>query len=541
MQSEESNTPDPEASQSSDPAGAPTEEKIVEVGVEDLTPAQKQAIDNAGWTKLMPVQARALPVMSDGKDVMVQSRTGSGKTGGFLLPLLDRLDKDEKAAQALILVPTRELALQVAKEAEMLCNPAGFASIAVYGGVRYKAQLEAFRQGAPIVIGTPGRILDHLLRGSLKLDNLRALVLDEADRMLSMGFLPDMKRIREFLPRDHVPTAFFSATFPPHVVGLASQFLVDPVTLSLSRDHVHVTDTTHLYYRVPALKKDRCMLRIIEVENPANAIIFCNTKVKVNYVTAVLRGFGYDADELSADRSQAAREQVLDRVRDGTLRFLVATDVAARGIDIPALSHVIQYEPPEDPESYIHRAGRTGRAGATGEAITLVAGIEELEIKRIGKRFEIDFEEREAPTEEEVANVVGERTTALLEAALREKDTLQVERMERFKPLARSLGEDITRLLAMLLDDFYQASSRAGAHGGGAQTQGPRPRGRRSRLARSRAATPGPAPRLKISSRKTGLRAYQRALSCEAGRRNIRDDHGRTHLLPGGWSPLLSV
>jgi len=456
--SPQSDSPQPGSSQTGDRADGSTDDDVTEIGVEDLSPAQREAIARAGWEGLMPVQARALPILAEGRDVMVQSRTGSGKTGAFLLPMLERLDPNEKTAQALVLVPTRELAIQVGKEAELLCSGAGLQSIAVYGGVRYKAQLDAFREGAAIVIGTPGRILDHLLRRSLRLDGLRALVLDEADRMLSMGFYPDMKRIHGYLPRKHIPTSFFSATFPPHVVGLAGQFLDDPITLSLSRDHVHVTDTTHLFYRVPALKKDRCLVRILEIENPSNAIIFCNTKVKVNYVTAVLRGFGYDADELSADRSQAAREQVLDRVRSGSLRFLVATDVAARGIDIPALSHVIQYEPPEDPESYIHRAGRTGRAGATGEAITLVAGIEELDIKRIGKRFEIEFEEREAPTEEDVSNVVGERATALLEATLRERDTLQVERMERFKPLARSLGEDETRLLAMLLDDFYQQS-----------------------------------------------------------------------------------
>ncbi|MEE3273303.1 MAG: C-terminal helicase domain-containing protein, partial [Acidobacteriota bacterium] len=189
-------------------------------------------------------------------------------------------------------------------------------------------------------------------------------------------------------------------------------------------------------------------------------LIFCNTKANVQYVSAVLQRFGYDADELSSDLSQSAREKVMDRVRRGKLRFLVATDVAARGIDILELSHVIQYEPPQDPEAYIHRVGRTGRAGATGEGITLVAGLERIELLNIGKRFNIDFQEREPPTKEEVERIVAERATVLLEARLRDRDKLQIERMQRFVPLARSLGEtnDEVAIMAMLLDDYYQQS-----------------------------------------------------------------------------------
>ena len=206
------------------------------------------------------------------------------------------------------------------------------------------------------------------------------------------------------------------------------------------------------------MDKDRSLIRIIEVENPAAAIIFCNTKVKVHYVTVVLQRFGYDADELSADLSQAERERVLDRVRQGSLRFLVATDVAARGLDIPELSHVFQYEPPEDIEGYIHRAGRTGRAGATGVAISLVSGVERFALERIAKAYQIAFEERPVPTDEDVADIVAERVTALLEARLRERDKLQTERSRRFVPLAKGLAEseDELPVITMLLDDYYQ-------------------------------------------------------------------------------------
>jgi ATP-dependent RNA helicase DeaD len=244
---------------------------------------------------------------------------------------------------------------------------------------------------------------------------------------------------------------------------LASRFLNDHEFLSLSRDHVHVAEIEHVFYIAPAMEKDRSLVRIIEQENPSSAIIFCNTKAQVDYVTVVLQRFGYDADKLTADLRQSARERVLTRVRQGTLKFLVATDVAARGIDIPELSHVIQYEPPEDPEAYVHRAGRTGRAGASGLAVTLVSGREQSELIRIGKRFGIGFIERPLPQDEDVSRIVAERVTALLEASLRTRDSLQTERMQRFIKLGRELSEaeEESPLIAMLLDDYYQTSLHA--------------------------------------------------------------------------------
>ena len=421
----------------------------------------REAVVRAGWTELMPVQARAIPCLLEGQDVMVQARTGSGKTGAFLLPMLERLDRDEPVCQALVLVPTRELAKQVSQQAEMLCEQAGFRTVAIYGGVGYGPQVDALKGGAQIVVGTPGRVLDHLLRGPFTLNALKMRVFDEADRMLSMGFYPDMQEVQRHLPartRDGLHNSMFSATFPPFVMRTSQEFLHDPEFISLSGDQVHVTDTEHSFSVVPAMDKDRCLIRIIEVENPASAIIFCNTKQAVHYVTVVLQRFGYDADELSADRTQADRESILKRLRENSLRFLVATDVAARGLDIPELSHVIQYEPPEDPEGYIHRAGRTGRAGASGVAISLVTEAEALTLDGIAKRYTIEFRQVTAPTDADVEAVVTERVTALLEAKLRERDKLRVERSERFVPLGRSLAqnEDESALIAMLLDDYYQ-------------------------------------------------------------------------------------
>jgi ATP-dependent RNA helicase DeaD len=372
--------------------------------------------------------------------------------------MLEQINPLSPTTQALVLVPTRELAQQVATEAEVLGSATGVRSIAVYGGVGYGAQLAALKAGAHLVVGTPGRILDHLLRRSLSLEHLELLIFDEADRMLSMGFFPDMRRVQSYLPKRHVSTFMFSATFPPPVIRLAGQFMENPGFLNLSSDHIHVTEVEHAYYVVPGMDKDRSLVRIIEVENPPSALIFCNTKVRVEYVTVVLQRFGYDADELTSDLAQAKREQVLERVRKGTLRFLVATDVAARGIDLPELTHVIQYEPPEDPEAYIHRAGRTGRAGSSGTAISLVNTGERSGLLNIGKRFTISFQERSLPGDEDVARIVSERAIALLETRLRNRDRLQTERMQRFLPLVQSLVEsaDESSLLAMLLDDFYQ-------------------------------------------------------------------------------------
>ncbi len=440
-----------------------TAETTPAVDLAALPEKLRQAAARAGWTSLMPVQARGLPPLLAGRDMMIQARTGSGKTGAYLLPMLERLDPSRRECQALVLVPTRELARQVWQEAERLCGEAGLKSVAVYGGVRYGAQTEALKAGTHIVIGTPGRVLDHLLKRTFNLEHLRMLVYDEADRMLSMGFYPDMRELQRYLPKRPVHTCMFSATFPESVLRTAHAFIRDPEFLSLSSDHVHVTDTEHIFYVVPGMDKDRSLVRLIEIENPESALIFCNTKVRVHYVTVVLQRFGYDADELSADLSQGERERVLERIRQGTLRFLVATDVAARGLDIPALSHVFLYEPPEDVEDYIHRAGRTGRAGAAGTAISLVNAAERSALNRIVRQYSIDMQERPLPTDADVAAVVAERLTALLEARLRGRDKLQTERSDRFAPLARSLAEseDELPVITMLLDDTYQQALHA--------------------------------------------------------------------------------
>lgn len=439
--------------------------QLAEMTLNSLPQSIQKAVKNAGWDKLTPVQAQAIPYLLAKKDLMAQARTGSGKTGAFILPMLELLDGKKKQSQALVLVPTRELAKQVNDEASMLFKDSGLEGLAVYGGVGYGPQLDGFKRGVEMVVGTPGRVLDHLIKGNLKLDHLKMLVFDEADRMLSMGFYPDMLDIKSYLPRNGVGGYMFSATFPPNVQRLAKGFLKNEKFLSLSQDHVHVTDVAHVAMQVQRMDKDRALVRFIEMENPDQALIFCNTKARVTYVATVLKRFGYNADELSSDLSQNARERVLQKLHEGQVRFLVATDVAARGIDIPELSHVIQYEVPEDAELYIHRAGRTGRAGKGGVAVSLITLMERRDLKKIASIFKIVFDEVQAPTDEDVASIVSQRLTAHLEAQLRKRDKLKSERMRRFQGLAQELAksDEGTDLLAMVLDDIYHQETHGAA------------------------------------------------------------------------------
>lgn len=431
----------------------------------DLPQLLQQACARAGWTDLMPVQQKAMPYVLAGRDVMVQARTGSGKTGAFVLPLLQRIDPKQPHCQALVLVPTRELARQVAEEAVLLAGDSGLHVVPVYGGVGYQAQIDAFRQGAHLVVGTPGRILDHLLNRSLSLDHLRVLIFDEADRMLSVGFYPDMRELQRYLPRQRVDAFMFSATYPENVLRLADEFLHQSSFLGLSGDQVHIAEIEHVFCVVQRMERDRVLIRLLEMENPTSAIIFCNTKNNVEYVTAVLQQYGFDAEDISSNLSQAKREQVLARIRAGNLRFLVATDVAGRGIDIPGLSHVFLYESPEDPESYIHRAGRTGRAGALGTVITLVDLMEKIELGRIAARFNITMLERAAPQDEDVLAVLENRIAVMLTNKRRKLSFIQKERAARFCPVVIKFAgeEDNAALLALLLDDLYQQTMNTAA------------------------------------------------------------------------------
>ncbi len=331
----------------------------------------------------------------------------------------------------------------------------GLRAALVYGGVRYKSQLTAFKEGAHVVIGTPGRIIDHLYRKSFSLNQLKVLIFDEADEMLSMGFLPAMREMKKFLPpRRH--SLMFSATMPPRVRTLAEEFLDEPGFLSLSVGQVSVDAIDHRYYQVDQMEKDRTLVKLFELESPESAIIFVNTKRDVEYLAKFRRNYGFDASEISGDLDQKARERVMDRIRKGELRFLVATDVAARGIDISDLSHVFMYDVPQDPEYFVHRAGRTARAGKNGTNIVLTTPSEKPLLLRITRKFDIDIKDCEIPSSEAVEQRMAEHATMMLQSRFRDKSNLERERLNQFVGMIEELVEEEPELLAMLVDEVYQ-------------------------------------------------------------------------------------
>ncbi len=432
-----------------------------EFSFRDLPPSLARNVTRMGWKEPMPVQARAIPPLLEGRDVVVQSRTGSGKTGAFGIPLVLGVDPEKDQVQGLVLVPTRELAEQVHQVIQDLSAGTGIRTVAVYGGVGYGPQIEAFEKKVHIVVATPGRLIDHLSSRRLSLKGVRLLVLDEADEMLSMGFFPSMVRILRYLPEDR-QTALFSATIPRSVQALVRRFTTDPVELFLSSDVLHVEEVEHVYYVVDAMEKDRTLLKLIEMDNPPSALIFCNTKKETEYLGAFLQNFGYDGDYLSGDLSQKERDRVMKALREGKLRFLVATDVAARGIDISDLEYVVLYSLPQAHENYIHRAGRTGRAGGGGVAVSLVSPLEELELQKRARQFGLKLLKKEPPTEEDVQRKVAERVRVMLEERFRDLTRMDQERIGRFLPLAKEMGrmEKGPDLVAMLLDRFYRETLR---------------------------------------------------------------------------------
>ena len=401
----------------------------------------QDAIRELGWREPMPVQAKVIPLMRRGGDLIVQAMTGSGKTGAFGIPIVEAVDVDEPVTQALVLVPTRELANQVAGEIVTLGEGRGARCLAVYGGVAYGPQLEALERGAHIIVGTPGRILDHLGNGRMKLDQLRTLVFDEADEMLSLGFWPDMREIKTYVPKD-VTAHLFSATIPEKVRSLSRFFLKDEEFVSLSEDQQAPQEIEHFFYLVTAQQKEAMLARIIEFEDPESAIIFCNTKADVRYLTGYLQKRDIDCDQISGDLTQPAREAAIKRIKDGELRFLIATDVAARGIDISDLSHVISYATSDSPEVYVHRTGRTGRAGKSGVAISLVSGLDIGNFKHMQHVNKITVTERPMPTEKATLARIRERLMVKVEQEMRATSKSSVRmQIDRLVPVVESLAE----------------------------------------------------------------------------------------------------
>jgi ATP-dependent RNA helicase DeaD len=446
------------------------------------------SLDAMGYRAPTEVQAETIPRALAGKDLVVQSRTGTGKTAAFGIPIAERVDPALEAVQAVALAPTRELALQVADELMQIGRGRGLRVESIYGGDSMDRQIEGLRS-AHIIAGTPGRVLDHLRRKTLKLDQVKMLVLDEADRMLDMGFAVEMGQIMDYMPTPR-QTLLFSATVPLGIRGLIYHYLTEPEWVLLSEDQVYVKEVEHLYCLTPRLHKEAVLYKLIEYENPASSMIFCNTKEEVRQVYTFLAGKGLPAAMLSSDLAQRKREQVMGRFREGEVRHLVTTDVASRGIDIEDLSHVFIFSTPDSPEQYIHRAGRTGRVGKSGRAISLVSAHDLMNFNRLVKRYHVEVKELTVPSDQEVQDRKVQRIVTRLAA---EGQSMPLEDYFEFGPVARSIIEDEhrDRIVAVLLRKFFEApapeepepadlapggGSRDGA--GGPQRGGGRPRRR---------------------------------------------------------------
>jgi ATP-dependent RNA helicase DeaD len=390
-----------------------------------LSPEVRSAVNDLGYTRPTPVQRAVFESASRGKDLVVQARTGTGKTAAFGLPLLDRIVRRKvKAVQALILCPTRELALQVTRELEGLGKNTGVSVLPIYGGAPMPKQIEGLKNGAQIVVGTPGRVLDHLRRKTLDPSKIRVLVLDECDEMLSMGFLPQILDIWNQLPKE-LQILLFSATVPRPVLRVAESRLREPEFITLSGDQIGALEIEHFVY-ISQGDKLQELLRILQSEAPDSAIIFCNTRDDTQRVAQELQRAGYSADWLNADLSQKEREAVMSATREGRLPFLVCTDVAARGIDISHLTHVINFDFPEATENYVHRTGRTGRAGRMGTAISLVSPASIGNLYYLRLEYKIHPIERQLPSDRELKTRA--ETDSVLQLAGRVTSAREAER-----------------------------------------------------------------------------------------------------------------
>ena len=377
-----------------------------------LSPESLKAVAKMGFEEASPIQSETIPKLLEGKDIVGLSQTGSGKTAAFALPAIERVDVNLRAPQVLILCPTRELAMQVAEEVAKLAQfKRGVRELPIYGGQSYDRQLRGLREGAQIIIGTPGRVMDHLERKTLKLDQVKMVILDEADRMLDMGFREDIETILKQAPAER-QTVFFSATMPPPIRHLIKNYTREPVNIRIEAQALVVPAIEQVYYEVDRRSKLEVLCRLIDLQDIKYGIIFCGTKMMCDELADHLKARGYSSDKLHGDISQQMRERVVAKFRKRGFEFLVATDVAARGLDVDDIEVVFNYDLPQDAEDYVHRIGRTGRAGKTGRAITFVAGREIWKMEQIIRFTKGKVRREKVPSAEEVEE---KRTNAFLE------------------------------------------------------------------------------------------------------------------------------
>ena len=418
-----------------------------------LSEKRCELLANIGFDAPTQIQSEAIPLLLNGQDMLAQSQTGTGKTAAFALPLMDRIDANGDL-QALILTPTRELAQQVAEAMKDFSHDRRLHILNVYGGQSIERQIRSLERGVHIVVGTPGRVIDLIERKKLKLETIQWVVLDEADEMLSMGFIDDVKTILRKTPATR-QTACFSATMPREIRDLVDQFLQDPVTVTVKQTQSTPSRIEQQLYHVPrGWSKAKALQPILEMEDPESAIIFVRTKQTAADLTSKLMEAGHSVDEYHGNLSQSQRERLVYRFRDGKIKLVVATDIAARGLDVNNLSHVINFDLPDNAETYIHRIGRTGRAGKTGKAIALVEPIDRRLLRSIENRLKQQIEVCTIPNRSQVEAKRIEKLQDQIKAAL------AGERMASFLPLVRELSDeyDPQAIAAAALQMIYDQS-----------------------------------------------------------------------------------
>lgn len=393
--------------------------KFEELGLDERI---LQAITDMGFEETTPIQARAIPVQMRGADIIGQAQTGTGKTAAFGIPILHKLNERNRKVQAVVLCPTRELAIQVAEE---LCNLAkhmrGIRVLPVYGGQDIGCQIRSLRTGAQVIIGTPGRIMDHMRRQTIKFDQVHTVVMDEADEMLNMGFLEDMETILSQLPRDR-QTILFSATMPDPIMKIARNFQNEPEVVRVVKKDLTVPKVAQYYYEVKPKTKVEVMCRLLDLYGPKLSVAFCNTRRQVDVLVEELQGRGYFAEGLHGDLKQVQRDRVMNSFRNGRTEILVATDVAARGIDVDDVEAVFNYDIPQDDEYYVHRIGRTGRAGREGIAFSLAVGREVYKLREIQRYCKTRIIPQAIPSIDDITRIKAEKMLGQAKAIIREKD-----------------------------------------------------------------------------------------------------------------------
>lgn len=388
-----------------------------------------KAVSEMGFEQLTPIQEQAIPVMLAGKDVIGQAQTGTGKTAAFGIPLLQRIDPEDNSLQGLVLCPTRELAVQAAEEIRKFAKyMSGIRVLPVYGGQDITRQIRSLKGGVQVVVGTPGRVMDHMRRHTMKFEALKTVVLDEADEMLNMGFREDMETILSQIPGSH-QTVLFSATMPQAILDITGQFQQDPVFVKTIQKELTVPSIKQYYYEVSRENKREAVARLLDYYNPKRTLIFCNTRKMVEELAEHLKGRGYFAEGLHGDLSQAMRDRVMASFKSGTSDVLIATDVAARGIDIGDVEAVINFDVPQEIEYYVHRIGRTGRAGRDGRSFTLVVGREIYKIRDIERVCKTKMKARALPTSADINHAKAVKVLHEVTDILREKDLTDMTRM----------------------------------------------------------------------------------------------------------------